>query len=202
MISRGGLAKVLLAAGVFGLLVAAFKGQSSGLRDVLGNVSAPWLLLPFFAGRTCRGPVRGAVMGTAASLAAVGTFYATESVVLDLGPHPWVVDLGLTLRAGLVIFAAGVVFGPFFGALGGTGARRRSLVTAAVVGLSLVGEPLAVFVWQRSRGVSAADSSLVIHYPALWVGEVCLGLVASAVIVLTAHRKSVSRETRLRAANR
>ena len=51
---------VLLAGALaFGVGVAAIKGQDTGVRDALGNTSAPWVVLPFVAGTRFRG-LRGA----------------------------------------------------------------------------------------------------------------------------------------------
>jgi hypothetical protein len=43
------LGPLLLAGLDFGLLVAVIKGQDPGVRDALGNTSAPWVLVPFLA---------------------------------------------------------------------------------------------------------------------------------------------------------
>jgi predicted lysophospholipase L1 biosynthesis ABC-type transport system permease subunit len=49
--SRGRkLGLVLLAGIAFGVLVAVVKGQHTGVRNALGNTSAPWMLAPFLAG--------------------------------------------------------------------------------------------------------------------------------------------------------
>src|SRR5206468_9247000 len=103
------------------------------------------LLLPYFAGTMTRDWIRGALMGAAACLAALVGFYVAEAFVLDLGGHPITTNLTLTLGSGRMYFAAGLVCGPVFGAIGGLQTRFRTAITAAVVGLALIGEPLAVF---------------------------------------------------------
>jgi hypothetical protein len=46
--SRGRKLGLLLFAAVgFGVLVAVIKGQEAGVRSALGNMSAPWMLVPF-----------------------------------------------------------------------------------------------------------------------------------------------------------
>src|SRR5947208_15184039 len=85
---------------LFGAAVAVVKGQDGGVRDALGNMSAPWVLVPFLAGTRCTKLWQGALVGTAATLAAFIGFYAAEAAILDLGPHPWYVDLRLTLGSG------------------------------------------------------------------------------------------------------
>jgi len=174
---------------VFGVLVAVLKGGDAGLRDSLGNVSAPWLLLPYFAGTGSRGLLRGAALGLSACLAALLGFYVAESVVLDLGPHPWLTDLALTLSAGRIYFTAALISGPVMGAIGGA-FERRTLVSAVVVGLTLMGEPLVVFLYQASHGIDPGESGMVIGYPVLWIGEVVLGFVLSAAMLARRSRST------------
>src|SRR5436305_12504615 len=110
---------------VFGVVVAIVKGSESGMRDSIGNMSAPWLLLPYMASTTTRGWKRGALMGLAACLAALAGFYVAEAVVLDLGGHPLLANLSLALVAGRFFFVAGAVCRHLFGSLVGLGARLR-----------------------------------------------------------------------------
>ena len=175
---------ILLGAAIFGITVAVLKGGDAGIRDSLGNVSAPWLLLPFCAGLTGREPLRGAALGLVASLAALAGFYVTEAIVLDLGGHPVLTNLALTLGAGRMYFAAGLLSGPVMGALGGVRVRHRRLMTAVVVGLALAGEPFAVFAWLGSQGMSPADTGLVVSYPALWIGELAIGVALATAILM------------------
>src|SRR5436190_21730086 len=87
------IALLLVAGAAFGVLMAVIKGQDTGVRDALGNTSAPWIVLPFVAG-TCFARARSAVLaGLAVTLVSLLGFYVAEAMVLDLGPHPWWVDL-------------------------------------------------------------------------------------------------------------
>jgi hypothetical protein len=174
---------VIVAAVAFGIAVAVLKGGDAGIRNSIGNISAPWLLLPYLAGTLGRGAIRGSLIGAATCLAALVGFYVAEAFVLDLGGHPLVTNLTLTLRAGGIYFVAGLVCGPLFGALGGIHTRHWKRVLAAVVGLLLMGEPLAVFVWLSCHGISPGDTSLVVNYPALWIGEVALGFLLSTGVL-------------------
>ena len=115
----------------FGATMSVVKGNGSGVRDAVGNVSAPWVLLPFFAGAFAgrRSVGRAAVVGCAVSLAALAGFYVANAFVLDFGPHPWLHDLRLAVLSGRLYFEYGVVSGPLFGrsAAGGSdGAPRWS----------------------------------------------------------------------------
>lgn len=181
---------VLIAIGViFGVAVALVKGGSSGVRDSVGNISAPWLLLPFFAGRMTRSGIRGAVVGAATCLAALVGFYIAEAFVLDLGGHTILTDLSLTLGAGRLYFLAGATSGPILGAIGGSDFGHRVGATAFVVGLVLIGEPIAVFGWLASARVSSSDTGMVVAYPALWIAEMVLGIVLCGFILFAGSRQ-------------
>ena len=164
--------------------MAAIKGQGTGVRDALGNVSAPWLLLPFLAAATAdrRRLFLGAATGTAASLVALIAFYSAESRLLDLGAHPWLVDLKLAVIAGQIYLTAALISGPIFGALGAVWNRRRSPFVGLTVGGTFVLEPVAVWLVQHSQG-SVASSGLLTQYPWMWGGEIVLGLAGSALLV-------------------
>src|SRR3954451_8426638 len=97
---RRGVSVVSLAfaALAFGATIAAIKGQDVGFRDALGNMSAPWVLVPFVAGARVRSLWRGALLGVGVTLLALFGFYVAEAAILDLGSHPWWVDLQLTVK--------------------------------------------------------------------------------------------------------
>jgi Family of unknown function (DUF6518) len=178
---------VMIGAVAFGVIAAILKGNDAGVRDSIGNISAPWLLLPFFAGRTQRGVLRGAAIGADACLLACVGFYAAESIVLDLGPHSWLTDLQLAVRAGRQYFLAAIICGPLFGVLGAAQPRWRRVLTAGVVGLTLIGEPPAVFLWLARTGVAPSDTGMVTAYPILWIGEMVLGLALMIVVTLRSY---------------
>jgi hypothetical protein len=78
------VAALLLAGVAFGILVAVIKGHDIGVRDALGNTSAPWIVLPFIAG-TCFSRMRAAALaGLAVTLASLLGFYIAEAAILDL----------------------------------------------------------------------------------------------------------------------
>jgi hypothetical protein len=59
---------VLVGAVAFGATCSVLKGNSSGLRDAAGNISAPWVILPLLAGAfaATRRPLLGALTGVGA----------------------------------------------------------------------------------------------------------------------------------------
>lgn len=173
--------------------MAAIKGQGAGARDAFGNLSAPWLLLSFIAG-ACVARVRvAALIGLGAALTALAAFYADESVVLDLGRHPWLTDLSLTVRAGRFYFMEALLSGPIFGALGGVWAKRRSALVAASVALLFAFEPLTVWADHQRIGGPVGSGELT-HYRWMWMSEVLVGLTAAVLIAVSTLRRSERRQ--------
>ncbi len=182
---------------LFGAGMSWLKGDGPGLRDAIGNASAPWLLVPFLAGAaagTRAGTRRlaiGAAAGLAATLSALAGFYVANSVVLQLGPHSWLTDLDLTVRGGLYWFERALFSGPVFGALGSWWRRDRSLAAAAVIAAVFVAEPGAWWLYNLRLGGGAAYA--VPRYPALWLGEIAVGLAGFALLRAAARRRPASR---------
>jgi hypothetical protein len=179
---RGGrrLGAIVFAAVCFGVVMAVVKGQGAGVRDALGNISAPWLLVAFLGGAGSRRPRLASIAGLGVTVAALVGFYVAESRVLDLGQHSWLVDLELTVRSGGVYLLSALISGPIFGALGGVWARRRSPLAAAAVAMMFTCEPLAVWLYQDERG--AGGEGVLTHYPLLWGSEVLLGIAATLIL--------------------
>jgi hypothetical protein len=182
------LAEILLAGLAFGVLVAAVKGQQSGVRDALGNTSAPWVVVPFLAGARYRRLWQGALGGLAATLAAFLGFYLAEAAILDLGAHPWYADLQLTLGSGRVYETWGLLSGSIYGALGALWASRALLVAPIAVGLAFICEPLIVLLLWRA-GIWG-DGGLLLRYSWLWIAEVALGLAGIAYVVAGAQQRA------------
>jgi hypothetical protein len=167
---------------VFGIVMAWIKGNGLGLSDAVGNISALWLLVPFLAGAAADGRrmVAGALSGLIATLAALTGFYFAESFVLDLGQHPWLTDLSLTMGAVTYYAERGLVTGPVFGALGQWWRQRRSVVAAGLIAAVFVLEPLAWWLYGIQIGGGAAYP--VPGYPALWLGEIALGVAGFVML--------------------
>lgn len=173
-------ALLVLAAIAFGALVAVIKGQDVGVRNALGNTSAPWVVVPFLAGTLYSRAWHAALVGVATTLAAFFGFYLAEAAVLDLGEHPWYVDLKLTLGSGHIYETWGAPVGLVYGVLGWLWASRSSVPAAIAVGLAFVSEPLIVFALMRADVWGGGG---LLDYPWLWATEVAIGLGAIAYAV-------------------
>lgn len=173
------LALLLVLGFAFGLVMAAIKGQDAGVRDAVGNMSAPWVLLPFLAGTRSSRILHSALAGVAITLAAFFGFYLAEAAILDLGPLPWYTDLRLTLGSGHVYEVWGVASGLVYGALGGLW-RVRSLAAAPIaLGLAFICEPAAVLAVERTGFWGGGG---LLDYRWLWITEVTIGLAITCVV--------------------
>jgi uncharacterized protein DUF6518 len=173
---------VAVAALAFGALESVIKGNGSGVRDGIGNLSAPWVIVPLLAAAAVarRRIVPGAVIGLLTTMTALVGFYLANAFVLDLGAHSTVHDIGLTLDVGNLWFKAGVVSGPVMGAAGAWVRRRgRWAVAASVAGIALF-EPLAVYVaYLASNGRFAAGNG---EWNSVYGVEAVLGAIAAGVL--------------------
>lgn len=122
---------VVAAAALFGAVAAVVKDQggdpvSAGyfVRATLGNLSAPWLLLPFLAGSVGRSLPGGAVMGVGATAVALVGFYTATGLVIGLDGSSGLSAAPLWMLANQVYFQAGLLTGPLLGALGAAWQRR------------------------------------------------------------------------------
>ncbi len=147
---------LVLAALAFGAAMSVTKGNDTGVRDDIGNLSAPWLLLPFFAGTAMRGRAfAGAAAGLVSTLAALAAFYVANAFVLDLGPHSLVNEVRLTIS--WYWFPRGLISGLVFGALGALWRRHEYPTLGAGVVLVLALEPLFWSFVHRAGGVAGFD---------------------------------------------
>ena len=107
------LLAALLAAAAFGVLAGALKGNDSGVRGELGNLSAPWLLVAALPALRCRTALRGAAVGLLSTVVALVGFYAALTIVLagHLGGGGYFRELIVETEANRIYFLAGLVTG-------------------------------------------------------------------------------------------
>jgi hypothetical protein len=172
----------LVMALLFGIVASAVKGNGAGVRDGIGNLSAPWVIVPLLAGAV-GSPGRiafGALMGAFATLAALVGFYLANAFVLDLGSHSTFHDVGLTLNAGNLWFKAGAVSGPVMGAVGAWAIRRGGVAVAGIAIASVAMEPLVVYLaYVCSKGYFAAGNG---QWNAVYAGEAGAGAIAGVAL--------------------
>ena len=172
---------VLLAALVFGAVAALLKGQGSGVNQVLGNMSAPWLMVAFLAGTRSRSLRVGGALGLAATLMALSGFYLAFALSADLGDHGLAGDLYLTLSGyNSRYFLAGLVSGPALGAIGAWWNVRRSAPASVGIGLLLLCEPLAIALISNVGLLARLAGGWAESDPRPYVGEFVLGLAVLA----------------------
>jgi uncharacterized protein DUF6518 len=203
---------VLAFAFAFGLLAACAEGEGGGegtvpeLRNALGNLSAPWLLVAVFAGIRSSRPRSGALLGLAATAAALIAYYLLSSLVWELADHGFIDDLRLVLSANRGYIEGGIVTGPLFGALGAWWRQSRKLHASIAAGALLMAEPLilmllgavgpdqvlpsesglpAVVRLVPGWGLSPDRGAITI---AVYVGEFVLGLGVVLLAVLRPRR--------------
>src|SRR3954468_14744616 len=132
---------VVAAAVAMGLALGFVKGDSTGLRAAVGNLSAPWLLIGLYAGFMASTLRRGAAAGLAATGISLVAFYAALTVVLGghLGGGGALREFATELNANRIYLLFGICTGPVAGAAGCL-LRRRSGWTLVAAGMVLAGE--------------------------------------------------------------
>ncbi|WP_097329356.1 DUF6518 family protein [Paractinoplanes atraurantiacus] len=171
--------KVLAAALVFGMAAALIKGDGGGVRDTVGNLSTPWLLVAFVPGMFARSVPRGAVIGLVSTLVALLGFYVVVTLTLDDQMPDMREHLLHVLRLNRRWIWSGLLSGPVMGALGAWLGRRALL---PVTGVLLVLEPIVIV---SARVVPGWRS--VIHWtlePVPYLVELVAG-----VLVLSSMRR-------------
>lgn len=118
----------------FGFCVALLKGQDAGLRDAVGNLSAPWLLVAFWCGSIVRARSAGAVVGVVATSLALTGFCLGLALISDYGTHSAGSSIDLAIHANTRYFQAGLISGPLLGVLGAM-TRHRTINRFLVSGL-------------------------------------------------------------------
>jgi hypothetical protein len=173
--------------------MSVLKGNDAGVRNEVGNLSAPWLLVPFFAAAGVRAGrlVVGAAVGLLATVAALCAFYIANAFVLDLGPHTVLESMRLTFVTRW--FLAALVSGPLAGALGAAWRRRGLSHAGLAMTALLMAEP--VF-WALANRAGGVDSFAFDPSPAVSVGEAIAGLVAcTCLYAAVRHARAFNRRS-------
>ena len=181
---------LLVAICAFAAVDAIVKGHHGGTRNAVGNISAPWALLPFLSAASVmpRRPSIGAVVGAISTVAALACYSLVRMAVsAQSGPHG---DAGsaLAAAAGNRWFLLGAIGGGALGAMGAwLAARQRWAVVVAVVAGLLALEPAARVLWAIAQGDPART---LVPSPVVWTLEVFCGCAAAIAFSLRRARHS------------
>lgn len=184
---------LLLTVFAVGLALGTFKGDSSGLRGAVGNLSAPWLLIGLLSAVSRRTVARGAAIGLVSTLVALVGFYTALTLVLagHLGGGGHLRELAVEMTANRVYFAAGLVSGPLLGAVGAWLGRRHPDAVPLVAGALVAGEILVVAL---AQGHQLAPPPLYLVWGVdAWSPYVVECVVGLAMIAVTLARRRLSR---------
>jgi hypothetical protein len=150
-------------------------------------LSAPWLLIAFFAGWTQREPKKAAILGLACTGAALVGYG-----VMTLSPVEHAHLTAQTLRGFFVsesgVILGGVVTGPLFGWFGNRWRAQRAWAGALVLAACVCLEPFAHSV--------AGDA---IRFPAVSHAEIAAGLAMIVYVAWTsvgARTRTATTDTR------
>lgn len=170
---------LLLVVCVFAAVDAIIKGHHGGTRNAIGNVSAPWALIPFLSAAFLgtRRLAVGALVGATSTIAALASYSLVRAASgFGMGSQHRDASSLLIGSLGNRWFLLGALGGAAFGAIGSWLAVRGQwgLVTAVVTSL-LVLEPAARITWAIAEG---EDARTLVPDPAVWVVEVLCGSAA------------------------
>lgn len=176
--------RVVIAIGgtlLFGMLAGWLHGNEGGLRAALANVIAPWLFVAIIPAWWAGSTIRGAVLGTATTMAALLGYYLalTAEMFGHLGnTHGFTHSLTVVVLANKIWFIAGLMSGPVCGAIAGYfGARLEYTWLALGLGLLMIGEAAAVFAMHNGF-VPVLGARWGASDPRAYLPEVMLGLLA------------------------
>jgi hypothetical protein len=140
------------------------------LADV-SLMSAPWLALPFLAGMTQGNARRGALLGAAATFAALAGYAAMTLSPVE-NAHFTLAGLRGFVISDPAVFAGALVTGPLFGWLG----QRRSTLGVLALAASALLEPWAhsaIRAETVAASEMAAGASLVVYVSAVRAMRSC-----------------------------
>jgi hypothetical protein len=178
----GNVIGLLLLAAAFGaadqyLPNLHLPGAYGAVATTVSGLSAPWVLLAFFFGCTETGPWRGALIGLAATLTALASYFALMWSPFE-GVHMSLATMAhLALSSQALNVDGGLVTGPLYGWLGQRWRARRSLLSALLAAALLPLEPIALTLVGRDSGP-----------PLAYVAEVFAGVLLAGYFIAAVSR--------------
>jgi hypothetical protein len=179
---------LLVGAVAFGIVDAIVKGHYGGTRNAIGDISAPWAILPLLAGAVVvpRRAFVGAVTGAGASIAALASYSLVRA-----GGHGVAGHAGLVAATANRWFLAGVIGGAGVGASGAWPAtqKRWALLTSSAASLFVL-EPAIRMFWAVVKG---DQLQMLTPNPLVCAAEVlCGGALAIAGLQLQRRRATAA----------
>ena len=157
---------LLVLAIAFGVLMALIKGTGAGVRYEIGNMSAPWLIVPVLLGRVTGGRFAATVLGGLAALFSVFAFYLTTGVAFGL------VSSSATIGNNVFFVVAGTIGGAAFGLLG-----HLWRAGAVLLPLVFLAEPVVILAFDKFNATPWTSSVLAARIGEAVVGLAWLGLL-------------------------
>ena len=164
----------LIVAVLFGVIMQSLKGNTLGIRNAIGNLSVPWLLLPYLSGRFVgqRKILLSAGIGLSASMVALVGLYATDPLVWNLGHQGLAANMLLTLEAGRRWFLLAFVSGPVFGTLAACKRSHQANLIMGGVSTLIILEPFAHVIYNN-----LTNSPMLPGVVLVWAGEFFIGII-------------------------
>lgn len=161
----------LLAGWTFGLLDSRIPMPSSSEVFWVGNLGAPWLVLPFLAGWIAPSRQRALLGGALTCVAAMVGFFGPGS---GWGPASL---FFVASWVGIAVLAGGL-----YGLFGFTWGRSRTLLDGLALAVPFIVEPLA---WSWGFGYSQG------RLPT-WSVELAVGLMLLVWVVVASRRRAMA----------
>jgi Family of unknown function (DUF6518) len=141
-------------------------------------LSAPWLLLAFFAGWAQRSAKRAVILGWGCTMAALAGYMAMTLSPVEGAVVSTTEVRGLLVGQGAYV-VGGLLTGPLFGWFGYRWRTRRDWKSALAAALVVCCEPLA-----------HAAAGTAVSFRGVWAAEVIVGLVMALYVLATARRRA------------
>jgi hypothetical protein len=166
---------------IVGILFEVIKGNGTNpFRYEIGNIAAPWLIVPFLGGRNASRPFPAAAAGGALALTSLVSFYIT----LELLTHSL---SNMMVRNYILFIGTGLIAGTLVGAFAGLSSRLHIWWLGLCLPLAFVVEPLAAFVLGLGGGRSSANIII-------WVLELVVGVLGT-ILWVRLHRRTAPQAT-------
>jgi hypothetical protein len=169
------LVLILVVVCAFAAVDALVKGHHGGTRNAVGDVSAPWALIPFLSSTVAlpRRRSTGVLVGAVSTLAALACYsFVRMAAYGEGGPHRGI-SSAMASATENRWFLLGAIGGAILGAAGSwLASKGQRQIAVAIVTCLLVLEPEARVLWAIAKGEAART---LIPSPTVWAVEILCG---------------------------